>query len=322
MVFGPHTTSAEVAAEFKNFIVGKHFVVTGGNSGIGKETARVLTKEGGIVTICCRTVSKGEAAKAEILQETPAAQIQILQLDLNSLKSVKECANALAAAIPPLNVLINNAGIMAPPKTITENGFESQFQSNHLGHYYLTKLLIPTLHASGTPEGRSRVINVSSVGNIILPPKHGIDFDDIAATKSYNAWSRYGQSKLAQISSAFYFQSHIGRSHNITFVSLHPGTIPDSNLNNKQNDGTAFWRTLEFATSLKYWNLRRENLVNKTLAEGAATTLVCASDPGVEGGQYYSDCQISNQLHALAFDERFSQKVVEVSDRLIAESGF
>ncbi|KAJ3100922.1 hypothetical protein HK100_004636 [Physocladia obscura] len=318
MNFGEHTTAAEVASAFKERILGKHFVVTGGNSGIGKETARVLANEGAVVTICCRTISKGESVKAEILKESPTSQIQIVQLDLNSLKSVRECAATIIGLKLPLNVLINNAGVMACPKFITEDGLESQFQTNHISPYYLITLLIPTLHASGTRENPSRVVNVSSAANILFAPAIGIDFDDIsAAKKSYNAWSRYGQSKLALISLTSELQNQYAGKLNVAFISLHPGAIPGSELSRHMG----LKNTFELALSTNYGKIKPSGVMTrKSIPEGASTTLVCALDPNVEFGKYYSDCRVSDQVHPFAFNEEFVARVKTLSEKIISEA--
>ncbi|KAJ3349634.1 hypothetical protein HDU83_000399 [Entophlyctis luteolus] len=314
MVFGARTTASEVASALKGRISGKHFVITGGNSGIGKEAARALAKEGGAITICCRSVEKAEAARQEILQETPEAEINLVSLDLNSLKSVRACAESLIKSGKPINALINNAGVMACPNITTEDGLESQFQANYLGPYLLTTLLIPTLHSSGTPQDPSRVVNVSSAANILVGPPSGVFFGDLDAKKSYNEWTRYGASKLAQISSTADLQKQYAGKKNVAFVSLHPGVIPGSNLTQYLGIFSIFSALWAF-NWLAFLSFLGE--FPKSVGQGAATTLVCALDPAVEFGKYYSDCQLSNAVHRLAFDADFAEALKSTSDELI-----
>ncbi|KAJ3116948.1 Riboflavin biosynthesis protein RibBA [Physocladia obscura] len=317
MSFGEKTTAAEVAAVFGSRIAGKHFVVTGGNSGLGKETARVLAASGAIVTLCCRSVAKAEEAKNEIIHETPNAEIRIVPLDLADLKSVKESAEILAKATPKINVLINNAGVMACPKALTQNGLEFQFQTNYLAPYYLTLLLLDALHESGTPADPSRVINVSSTANVLFGPDAGISFDDLAAKKSYNPWSRYGESKLAQIVSAADLQKRIAGKKNVAFVSVHPGNIPSSNLT--QYIGLS--SGLKMTTAIHFNKIGPSKILSqKSIPEGAATIVFCAVDPNIQFGKYYSDCDVTDIVHSLAFDESLAAKLTEISDKLIADA--
>ena len=310
--FNAKTTASQAAEAFKDRIKGKYFLITGSNTGLGKETARVLAKEGGIVTILSRSVSKGEEAKEDILKEHPQAAINVLQLDLGSLKSVKACAEAYIATGQPLHVLINNAGIMANPYTKTSDGFESQFGTNHLGHFYLTELLLPLLDASGSAQEKSRVVNLSSIANILLAPPEGILFDDLDGTKHYNEWTRYGQSKLANILFTVDFQKKmVEENRNVGFVTLHPGNI-----------NTNLTQYIDFFTGLNFIYSSRKSILpkmlsSKTVPEGAATTVVCALDPKIEFGKYYFDCQVSNMLHERAMDEVLAAKLTTVSRQLI-----
>ena len=188
---------------------GKHFVVTGGNSGLGLETVRGLANHGAHVTLACRDASKGQAVKASI-----GGSIDVRALDLASLQSVREFAASLADST--IDVLINNAGVMAPPRTTTRDGFELQIGTNHLGHFALTGLLWPALMRAAAP----RVVTVASNAH-----KPGvINFDDLQSEKKYSAWGAYAQSKLANL--LFKNELHRrGTAVNPKFRSLaaHPG---------------------------------------------------------------------------------------------------
>ena len=311
--FNSTTTAEEVATAFKNKVAGKYFIITGANIGLGKESARVLAKEGGIITICSRTPSKGEEAKSDILKEFPSANITVLKLDLGSLKSIKAFADEYSNSKKPLNVLINNAGIMACPLTLTEDGFESQFGVNHVGHFYLTKLLLPLLEKSGTVKEPSRVVNLSSIAHIMLAPSEGILFDDLDGSKKYNSWTRYGNSKLANVLFTVDMQKRFNKGGKIAFVTLHPGNILSTNLSQFMGISSS----LEMVCAL---NWREAGLMvdQKNIPQGAATTIVCALDPKIEFAKYYTDCQVSTRTHKHAFDEEMAEKLTKVTEELIS----
>ena len=310
-----NTTNAEqVADAFKDEIEGRYFLITGANTGLGKETVRVLAKHGGIVTIACRSVKKGQEAKEDILKQFPNANITVREIDVSSLKSVKKFAEEYIATGLPIHVLLNNAGIMACPLSYTVDGIETQFGTNHLGHFYLTQLLTPVLAASASKEKPARIVFLSSLGHIIWAPYEGILFDDLDAKKNYNQWTRYGQSKLCNLMSAAHFDKVL-QDQNIRSISLHPGIIGETELMRHVD----FFGILSMmtATRVSHW---LQVIKSKTIPQGTSTTLVCALDPKVEFGKYYFDCQLSNDVHELAFDAAIIEKLVKVSDELIAKA--
>eukprot|EP01034_Spumella_vulgaris_P024639 gene24639-31007_t len=196
-----------------------------------------------------RCVKNGDNAITEIKKTHPNVDITTMQLDLASFKSVLAFVAAYKATGKPLNLLINNAGIMACPRTLTVDGFESQFGVNHLGHFLLTNELLPLLVASGTSASPSRVINLSSFGNWLMSSPSGIKFDDLWAERSYSPYSRYGESKLANI----LFTRELSRrlvqqNQNVITVSVHPGVILSTGLNKHTDFATissamsAMWR--------------------------------------------------------------------------------
>ena len=168
---------------------GRTVIVTGANSGIGLCAARELARAGAHVIMACRNTGNGEAAAAQIRRELPEASVEVASLDLASLRSVREFAAAYDG--DHLDLLINNAGVMVPPRPTTEDGFELQLGTNHLGHFALTGLLLDKLMA--TPE--ARVVTVSSTAHKIGK----IDFEDLQRERSYRRWFAYGQSKLANL---------------------------------------------------------------------------------------------------------------------------
>ncbi|KAJ5611979.1 hypothetical protein N7510_005173 [Penicillium lagena] len=181
-------------------LTGKVFVVTGGNAGIGKSTVVGLAKRGAKVYMGARSEAKAFAAIEEIKGQLPEASIQILLLDLGSFGSVVAAAREVKSNETKLHGLVNNAGIMGVPYEVTTDGYESQFQTNYLSHWLLTYHLLPLLlsTARSTDPGGVRIINLTSDGHSLFPPKEGIKFDDINL-KSSSSMTRYGQSKLANL---------------------------------------------------------------------------------------------------------------------------
>jgi NAD(P)-dependent dehydrogenase (short-subunit alcohol dehydrogenase family) len=196
---------------------GRVAIVTGANTGIGYETARMLALRGAQVVLACRNLEKAEAARARILAEQPSGSVTAEPLDLSDLGSVAAFAGAFAARHDRLDLLINNAGVMVPPLGRTRQGFELQFGTNHLGHFALTAHLLPLLE--GTPGARVVVVSSSaqSFGRI--------DFDDLNwEHRSYSAWSAYGQSKLANMMFALELQRRLAAAGSpVTVTAAHPG---------------------------------------------------------------------------------------------------
>ena len=170
-------------------LAGRRAIVTGANSGLGLITARELARHGAAVVLACRDRARGEAALADVLASAPGADVALAQLDVGSLDSIR----ALAAAEPerPLDLLVNNAGVMASPRRETVDGFELQLGTNHLGHFALTGLLLPRLQRAAAP----RVVTVASSAHRM----GRIDFDDLMGRRRYRRWGAYGQSKLANL---------------------------------------------------------------------------------------------------------------------------
>lgn len=172
--------------------------------------------------MAARTPSKAESAIADIKGAVPNANITFLHLDLASLDSVKKAADTFNAQSDRLDVLINNAGVMALPASTTKDGYEIQFGTNHIGHFYFTKLLMPTLQRTAESKRDVRIVNLSSEGHR-LPPRGGLALKDARSDMaSYNTWVRYGQSKLANI---LFTRELTRRYPNIKSITLHPGGI-------------------------------------------------------------------------------------------------
>jgi len=248
---------------------GRLAVITGSNTGLGYDTARVLAGRGAKVVMAVRDTAKGDAAAARIRALSPGADVTVRKLDLGSLASVRDAAAEMAETYPRIDLLINNAGVMYPPKQTTADGFELQFGTNHLGHFALTGLLLKNLL---DVEG-SRVVVVASIAHNI---RAKIDFDDLQwERRRYDRVAAYGQSKLANLMFAYDLQRRLAAAKAKTIaVAAHPGVA-----------ATELVRHVPGA-SLPGVNWLSGKLLNSSEL-GALPTLRAATDPAVRGGQYY-----------------------------------
>ena len=248
---------------------GRVAIVTGSNTGLGYDNARVLAARGATVVMAVRDTAKGDAAADRIRELTPGAVVVVHKLDLGSLASVRTAGAELAAAYPRIDLLINNAGVMYPPKQTTVDGFELQFGTNHLGHFALTGLLLNNLLSV---DG-SRVVVVSSIAHNI---RAKIDFADLQwETRRYDRVASYGQSKLANLMFAYDLQRRLAAAKARTIaVAAHPGVAATELVRHVPGAG------------LPGVNWLSGRLLN-TSELGALATLRAATDPAVQGGQYY-----------------------------------
>ncbi len=182
----PNWTAADIPDQ-----KGRTILITGANSGLGLQTATALAGAGATVLMACRNAEKAAAARAQVEAAVAGADVEFVPLDLADLSSVEAAADAVAARPRPLDVLVNNAGVMAPPQRRTADGFELQLGTNHLGHFALTGRLIEKLLAADAP----RIVNVSSTAHRI----GRMDFDDLGWEQGYSRWPAYGRSKLANL---------------------------------------------------------------------------------------------------------------------------
>ncbi len=199
-------------------LTGKVIVVTGANSGLGFESAKTFAEKGATVVMTARNMSKGEKAKTDILQAHPRATVDLMQLDVGNLASVREFVDTFKAKYDRLDVLLNNAGVMAIPRQETPDGFEMQLGVNHLGHFALTGLLLDVI--TNTPK--ARIHNVTSSANW----SGRINFDDLMGERNYGRWRAYGQSKLANIFFTFELQKRLTAAGFDTITNTsHPGLV-------------------------------------------------------------------------------------------------
>jgi NAD(P)-dependent dehydrogenase (short-subunit alcohol dehydrogenase family) len=253
---------------------GKTALVTGGNIGLGFETVKALASKGAHVLLAARNEEKGKAAVAEVQKLIPNAQVELLRLDLASQRSIRAAASEVGNKFSQLDLLINNAGIMAMPEMKTEDGFESQFGVNHLGHWSLTGLLMDNLLAAE----QARVVTVTSTAHHLV---WNIDFDDPHLRNKYAPWKAYAQSKLANYFFALGLHNEFKKSGKQAMSLLaHPG-LSHTNLQVETFDrGAAGWA----GTVSKYLAAR----VGMEPSEGARPQIRAALDPEAKGGQFYS----------------------------------
>lgn len=243
---------------------GRTAVTTVANTGIGYETAAALAAKGAHVVLAVRNLDKGKDAAARIEQATPGAHVQLQELDLSSLDSVRVAADELASRHDPIDLLINNAGVMYTDKGVTADGFETQFGTNHLGHFAFTGLLLDRL----LPLAGSRVVTVSSQAHRM---RAAIHFDDLQGEHDYDRVAAYGQSKLANLMFTYELQRHL-RGTNTIATAAHPG---GSNTELARN-----------APRVQRAVMAAFSPLSQSAAMGALPTLRAATDPGVLGGQY------------------------------------
>ena len=256
---------------------GRFAVVTGANSGLGLGLAKRLAGAGADAVLAVRSRVKGEAAIADIRREHPSAKLTIRQLDLSSLKSVAALGDELAAEGRPIDLLINNAGVMTPPqRQETDDGFELQFGANHLGHFALTGHLLPLLRAAQAP----RVVTVSS----IAAGQRNLDFDDANAQHGYKPMRSYGMAKLAQLMFAVELDRRSRRGGwGLMSNAAHPG-LSKTNLLSGASYGREKPTLQARFTQLTWWLLPFMWL---DVDEGIKPTLYAAVSPDAEGGKYY-----------------------------------
>lgn len=303
------TTTAEVIDGID--LSGRIAVVTGATTGLGRETARTLASAGAHVVVCGRTADKCQTSIDEILAAHPDASLEFEPFDLGNLSTVRVAADAIVARHPQISILVNNAGVMFTPEGRTVDGFETQFGTNHLGHFVFTNHLMPALRA-GAP---SRIVNLSSAG-------HG--FSDILwndpnySSRSYDKFEAYGQSKTANILFTVGLEArHAGIG--VRSNAVHPGMIMTDLARHMGEDDMA---------ELGARAAQREAAGNggglpqfKTIEQGAATSVFAAVSPSLEGigGRYLENVEFAEPA-AWATETDAAERLWAMSESLVGES--
>lgn len=288
----------------------KTAVVTGANSGIGFVTALELTRAGACVVLACRNLAKGRAALERISDEVPGAELDLAELDLADLSSVRSFASEVSARHPGIDLVVNNAGIMAvPQRRITADDFELQFGTNHLGHFALTGLLLDRLvHRPG-----ARIVTVSSAAHTF----GRVRFNDLQAERGYRPWRAYGQSKLANLLFAFELDRRIQAGGvDLMSTAAHPGYAATNLQFSGPRLGRGGLSALLIGFSTRFFA--------QSDTAGALPTLYAATSPDAVSGGFYGPrgSSLAGGAPALvrpakrAFDEAAARQLWEASERL------
>jgi NAD(P)-dependent dehydrogenase (short-subunit alcohol dehydrogenase family) len=290
-------------------LTGRVAVITGANSGLGFHTALQLATHGASVVLACRNTDSGEGAAAQIRTGAPGATVQVMELDLASLAAVRQFVNRFNGAYPGLDLLVNNAGVMALPYRQTADGFEMQFGTNHLGHFALTGLLLSSLLA----RPGARVVTVSSMEGA----RGRMDFDDLQGERGYKPWGAYRQSKLANL--LFMLElDRLLRKRGLDLISV--GAHPGYAATNLQSAGPRMsgrrWTGLLLAIG--------NRLFAQSAKQGALPELYAATAPAVGGGDYYGPDRFRHTrgspvkvpLPKQAMDAHSARRLWQVSEQL------
>ena len=308
----PRPDAEDVAREVN--LEGTVAIVTGAGSGIGEETARVLALRGATVIMAVRDLSRCQPILEKIVESTGNSKVESMLLDIASLKSVEEFVHNFRSKYSQLNLLIENAGIMATPFSQTVDGFESQFGTNHIGHFHLGTLLAELMVTSAP----ARLVVLSSIAHRRSP----VLFDDINFKATpYNPWIAYGQSKTANALFAIEFNRRYADQGVFAFA-VHPGGIAT---------GLQKHLGMEEQIAMGWYDVNGNiNPVFKTVSEGAATTIFAALSPELEGkgGHYLENCMISTGPSAIPFtgvqpyaiDPENARRLWDISEKLIADA--
>lgn len=306
--FGADTTTDDVLAGID--LNGKTILITGGSSGLGKESARALASHGAKVIITARNLKKAASVVDQIQQET-GATVDIEELELSDFASIRAFAKRILERPEFIDVLILNAGIMACPYSKTEDGFEMQFGTNHLGHFLMTCLIVPKLSEGG------RIISLSSAGHQFSP----VVFDDIQfENRDYDRWLSYGQAKTANALFAVGLNKRLAY-RSIEAFAIHPGAIQTDLARHLTEEDIAMYQA----------RVESGAMSPKTIPAGAATQVLAATAPELagKGGTYLADCQICevddqadswSVVRFYAVDPEAADRLWQTSEKMIGES--
>lgn len=310
--FGAETTADEVLEGID--LGGKLALITGGASGLGTETARALAARGANIVIAARDVEKGEEAAQTIRDAVDGASVEVIALDLASLDSIRSAAKTFLAAHDRLDLLVNNAGVMACPQMQTVDGFEMQFGTNHVGHFLFTNLIAPALIAAAP----SRIVNLSSRGH----HRDTVHFEDLHfEQRDYDKWQSYGQSKTANVLFSVGLDERL-KDKGVRAYAVHPGGIV-TNLGRHLNDDDVKYLMAQMQKN------SGGNAALKSIPQGAATSCFAATAPELdgEGGVYLEDCHVAavddedmaGSVRSYAIDPDTADKLWAVSEQLVGD---
>ncbi len=306
--FGWASTTDEVLAG--KDLSGRTAFITGANSGLGQETARALAARGAQVILAGRDQTKLDAAAAAIREGLPKAQLETLTVDLGSLENIRAATSRARQRFAKIDLLINNAGVMATPLLHTADGFEMQFGTNHLGHFALTAELLPLIERGHL----KRIVNLSSRGHHMAP----VDLNDPNfERRPYNPWASYGQSKTANVLFTVGLEQHLAVL-GIHAYAVHPGGI---------NTNLGRHLTPEMAAALMERVTKSDSGFQwKTVPQGAATSCWAATAPELEGqgGVYCEDCHVAEMddvsanrgVRSYALDPDAAARLWQMSEEL------
>jgi NAD(P)-dependent dehydrogenase (short-subunit alcohol dehydrogenase family) len=279
---------------------GRVAVITGANSGLGYHTALELARNGARVVVASRSDVRGKEAVARIIAEVPDADLDLRGLDLASLADIRTFADGVASAYPSIDLLINNAGVMAIPRSTTADGFEMQLGTNHLGHFALTGLLLPNLLATS----KARIVTVSSTAH---KPGH-INFDDLMSEQRYRKWNVYSNTKLANLLYTYELQRKLAAAgSSVIAVAAHPGTSATNLVTVSAQDNII--KRLVMPAGAR--------LISQSAAKGALPQLYAATASDVAGGEYFGPNGIAESFgYPKRVDSIPESKDLEVAARL------
>ena len=275
--FSAETTTHEVIEGID--LSAKKALVTGASGGLGAETARTLCGAGAEVTLAARDVKKAENVAAAIRSAQPSAQVTVTQLDLTSLENIRACADRILSSNDSLDLLINNAGVMACPLERTKRGWELQLATNHIGHFLLTGRLLPALQASAA----GRIVNLSSAGHRL----DTMNFDDPHfERRAYDKWGAYGQSKTANVLFTIELDKRLTQD-GVRAFAVHPGMI--------MTELARHMKESDFEDLQSRSGPTAGHLSFKSVEAGAATSVWAATAPELDGrgGLYCEDCGVA-----------------------------
>ncbi|OJJ66793.1 hypothetical protein ASPBRDRAFT_366431 [Aspergillus brasiliensis CBS 101740] len=314
------TSAEQVAQDLHNAIANKTVLVTGVSpGGLGAEFAKVIAVYGpSLIILASRDILKARQTALEIAGIAPEVPTRLLELDLRSQAQVRSAAKEVLTYEENIDVLVNNAGVMASPFSLTDDGIESQFATNHVGHFLFTNLIIAKLANPGNP---GRVVNVSSNGHCLSPVRfHDWNFDE---GKNYDPWLAYGQSKSANMLFSVSLAQKLG-GRGLISVSLHPGTI---NTNLARGDWSEMYESLaKWFTVLGYFRSGQGEITWKSMSQGVATHVFAAFHPSIttshNNGGFVQDCAVVKleEVRSWARDPIEAERLWKLTEEIVGET--